>query len=301
MEVFVFFLNIQSIAVVRYIILWFSAMATTENSSKVTKEWKKLKIQELRDELSKRDSNPGAPSPSSTECVENSSDPPENAVGEGPESDVKQASPPSEDAPEKSEADNAEPPAGDEVSQLSSVTKKCEDSIMAESVGPVAAVTAVVTAVEKPSNEGEDNGVASVAGPLQLSDLEKKHRRAERFGLALQLSEEEKRNSRAARFGESANGTPKPTSPGLGEAKTSEEEKRKARAERFGLALRSSADDEAKKKARLARFGVNVKSTSLEDEKKKTRAARFASAVDGSSSEVNKKLKLDLAGTVAST
>lgn len=289
---------ISTVSVVHYIILWFPAMATTENSSKVTKEWKKLKIQELRDELSKKDSNPGAPSPSSTECLENSSDPPENAVGEGPESDVKQAAPPSEDAPEKSEAVNAEPPAGDEASQLSSVTKKCEDSITAESVAPV---TAVKAAVEKPSNEGEDNGVASVAGPLQLSDLEKKHRRAERFGLALQLSEEEKRNSRATRFGESANGTPKPTSPGLGEAKALEEEKRKARAERFGLALRSSADDEAKKKARLARFGVDVKSASLEDEKKKTRAARFAPALDGSTSEVNKKLKLDLAGTVSST
>lgn len=273
-------------------------MATTESSSKVTKEWKKLKIQELRDELSKRDPNPGAPSPSSTECLENSSDPPENAVGEGPESDVKQTAPPSEEEPEKSEAVNAEPPSGDEASQLNSVTQKCEDSTMAESVDPVADVTA---AVEKPLDEGEDNGVASVAGPLQLSDLEKKHRRAERFGLALQLSEEEKRNSRAARFGESANGTPKPTSPGLGETKISEEEKRKARAERFGLAMRSSADDEAKKKARLARFGVDVKFGSLEDEKKKARAARFAPALDGNTSEVNKKLKLDLGETVAST
>jgi len=65
--------------------------------------------------------------------------------------------------------------------------------------------------------------------------------------------------------------------------------------------LRSSADDEAKKKARLARFGVDVKSASLEDDKKKARAARFAPALDGSTSEVNKKLKPDLAGTVAST
>lgn len=289
------------IFVVYYIIFWFLVMATTENSSKVTKEWKKLKIQELRDELSKRDSNPSVPGPSSTESLGNSSDLPENAVCECPESHEKQAVPPSEDTPEKSEAVNVEPTSGDEASQLNSVTKKCEDSIMGESVDPVEAVTAVVASVEKPSNEGEDNGVASVAGPLQLSDLEKKHRRAERFGLALQLSEEEKRNSRAARFGESANGTPKPTSPGLGETKISEEEKRKARAERFGLALRSSADDEAKKKARLARFGVDVKSASLEDDKKKARAARFASALDESTSEVNKKLKPDLAETVAST
>ncbi len=37
------------------------------------------------------------------------------------------------------------------------------------------------------------------------------------------------------KFGESVNGTPKPTSPGLGETKISEEEKRKARAERSVL------------------------------------------------------------------
>ena len=36
-------------------------------------------------------------------------------------------------------------------------------------------------------------------------------------------------------FGESANGTPKPTSSGIGEAKISKEEKRKARVERFVL------------------------------------------------------------------
>jgi len=66
-----------------YIILWFQVMATTENSSKVTKEWKKLKIQELRYELSKRDSNPGAPGPSPTQCLGISPDLAENAGGEG--------------------------------------------------------------------------------------------------------------------------------------------------------------------------------------------------------------------------
>ena len=87
---------------------------------------------------------------------------------------------------EKSEAVNVEePPSGDETSQLKTVTKKCEDSIMAELVD---IVTEVVASMEKSSNEGEDNGLASVAGLLQLSELEKKHRRAERLGLALQLS-----------------------------------------------------------------------------------------------------------------
>jgi len=97
-------------------------MKTTESSSKVTKEWKKLKIQELRDELSKRDPNPGAPIPSLTECLENSSDPLKNVVGKGPESDVKQTAPLSEEELEKYEAVNVELPSRDEASQLNSVT-----------------------------------------------------------------------------------------------------------------------------------------------------------------------------------
>ena len=40
-------------------------------------------------------------------------------------------------------------------------------------------------AIEMSSYEGENKGVANVEGPLQLSDLENKHRHAERFGLAL--------------------------------------------------------------------------------------------------------------------
>ncbi|KAK8659932.1 hypothetical protein V6N13_030122 [Hibiscus sabdariffa] len=110
---------------------------------------------------------------------------------------------------------------------------------------------------------------ADSSGPV--NDIQKKIRRAERFGVPVQLSEQEKRNSRAERFG-TASG-----SKGSEASKQSEEVKRKARAERFGLAVPSTAvDDEEKKKARLARFAPYAKPDTVEGEKRKARAIRFS-------------------------
>ncbi|QCD97872.1 hypothetical protein DEO72_LG6g2585 [Vigna unguiculata] len=103
-----------------------------------------------------------------------------------------------------------------------------------------------------------------------LSDIQKKIRRAERFGISVQLSEKEKRNSRAERFGTA------PASQGS-EPSKSEELKRKARAERFGMpSPTTAADEEAKKKARLARFAPASKVDPQEEDKRKARALRFA-------------------------
>ncbi|KAE8719064.1 TerC integral membrane domain-containing protein isoform 1 [Hibiscus syriacus] len=113
----------------------------------------------------------------------------------------------------------------------------------------------------------------SVAGDTSgpVNDVQKKIRRAERFGVPVQLSEQEKRNSRAERFGTA------PCSKGSEASKQSEEVKRKARAERFGLAVPSTAVDEAeKKKARLARFAPYAKPDTVEGEKRKARAIRFS-------------------------
>ncbi|KAL1545887.1 protein MODIFIER OF SNC1 11-like [Salvia divinorum] len=101
------------------------------------------------------------------------------------------------------------------------------------------------------------------------TDIQKKMKRAERFGMPVNLSEEEKRNSRAERFG-------KASADGLDSSKQSEDLKRKARAERFGITKPVSADEEAKKKARLARFGSTPVTDSAEEDKKKARALRFS-------------------------
>ncbi|XP_038697280.1 protein MODIFIER OF SNC1 11-like isoform X2 [Tripterygium wilfordii] len=121
------------------------------------------------------------------------------------------------------------------------------------------------------------------------SSIQKKIRRAERFGMAVMLSEEEKRNSRAERFGT-----------GLrlqgSEALTkSEELKRKARAERFGLSVSSvTTGEEAKKKARVGRFAPAPKLDALEEEKRKARTARFSAPPTSSLTHVNGKGNIEL-------
>ncbi|KAI6698174.1 hypothetical protein NL676_018293 [Syzygium grande] len=112
---------------------------------------------------------------------------------------------------------------------------------------------------------------AGKGGEEPADDVQKKIRRAERFGVPVQLSEKEKRNSRAERFGTICG-------PNKSEELTkSEELKRKARAERFGvLAAPADADEVAKKKARLARFTSGKKVDPEEEEKRKARAIRFS-------------------------
>ncbi|EFJ11119.1 hypothetical protein SELMODRAFT_447133 [Selaginella moellendorffii] len=131
-------------------------------------------------------------------------------------------------------------------------------------------------------NGGKEEGVVCLESPGPLSDMEKKQRRAERFGVGLNFSEDEKRKLRASRFNAS-------DKKGVSKAKVSiesETEKKNARAARFGTANVASANEDAKKRARLDRFsGVD---SNLEAEKKKARAARFAAT----SNEENLKKKL---------
>ncbi|KAK8685359.1 hypothetical protein V6N13_041362 [Hibiscus sabdariffa] len=123
-------------------------------------------------------------------------------------------------------------------------------------------------------------------GPMNV--IQRKIRRAERFGVPVQLSEKEKRNSRAERFGTV------PTSNGSEASKQSEELRRKARAERFGIAAPSTAiDEDEKKKARLARFAPYSKPDSVEEEKRKARAIRFSNPSTSSLSQVNGKRNVE--------
>ncbi|MCL7039174.1 hypothetical protein MKW94_000794 [Papaver nudicaule] len=138
------------------------------------------------------------------------------------------------------------------------------------------------TVSQEPVNK-EDEGTKETESEPNLdetvadTDLQKKMRRAERFGVPVNLSEKDKRNTRAERFG---------TAPTIQESdaqKNSEELKRKARAERFGLPAQSVADatdQEAKKKARQDRFTPNSKTSpkidNVEEDKKKARAIRFS-------------------------
>ncbi|XWS66960.1 hypothetical protein CRYUN_Cryun05aG0245000 [Craigia yunnanensis] len=138
--------------------------------------------------------------------------------------------------------------------------------------------------------------VGSVAGDSSgpVNDVQKKIRRAERFGVPVQLSEREKRNSRAERFGTA------PSSNGSEASKQSEDLKRKARAQRFGLAVPSTATDEgAKKKARGARFAPHSKTDTVEEEKRKARSIRFSSPPSSSLPQVNGKGNIEPEAPIA--
>ncbi|XP_021775330.1 protein MODIFIER OF SNC1 11-like [Chenopodium quinoa] len=166
-------------------------------------------------------------------------------------------------------------------------TTNLTDKTTKSSDESAAAIDAVVNSKDsEESMEGTDStAVVSPTGG-SANDIEKKVRRAERFGVPVQLSEQEKRSSRAERFGVGA---------GSEASKTSEDLKRKARAERFGLSLsadeeaKKSADEEAKKKARLARFGSDTKTDTLEEEKRKARALRFSQPSSNAVQHVNGK------------
>ncbi|KAE8654296.1 TerC integral membrane domain-containing protein isoform 1 [Hibiscus syriacus] len=144
----------------------------------------------------------------------------------------------------------------------------------------------------KESEDSKTSGTAAalVAGESggPVDDVQKKIRRAERFGLPVQLSEQEKRNSRAERFGTA------PSSNGSEASKQSEELKRKARSERFGITAPATATDEEKKEARHARFAPYSKPDSVEEEKRKARAIRFSNPASSSLSQENGKGNLEL-------
>ncbi|GKD11818.1 hypothetical protein Tco_1196225 [Tanacetum coccineum] len=127
-----------------------------------------------------------------------------------------------------------------------------------------------------PVSDGSKNGVALVDDVIQ-----KKMKRAERFGMPVQLSEQEKRNSRAHRFGTV------PATQGLD--KKAQELKLKARAERFGITKSTPADEDEKKKARLARFASAANADTQEEQKKKARALRFSGSQVNASGKIESK------------
>ncbi|KAJ6303767.1 hypothetical protein OIU77_017610 [Salix suchowensis] len=158
------------------------------------------------------------------------------------------------------------------------------------------ALFTVDLAIEGPKKDSENS-----KSTAPVTDIEKKIRRAERFGITVQLSEQEKRNTRAERFGTGTGTGTGSTAQGSesDSVKKSEELKRKARAERFGIPVPPVAsDEETKKKVRLERFAPAAKTNAQEEDKRKARALRFSQSSSGSLS-INGKGDLEPEAAIA--
>ncbi|CAM8930190.1 unnamed protein product [Rhodiola kirilowii] len=165
-------------------------------------------------------------------------------------------------------------------------TKSVESTVAPAAVrNPSDEVSTKLSVDGSKDDESEEGSPAVNDEVVLVTDVRKKMKRAERFGMPLQLSEVEKRNTRAERFGSAAN------SSDTDAGKSSEDQKRKARAERFGISAETVSDEEAKKKARLAKFSATSKVDSVEDDKRKARALRFSQPSKSAVSNVNDKGK----------
>ncbi len=226
-------------------------------------EWKKMKVQALRDELLSRGLDTAGVRSTMIERLE-------DFVSKGTGTDHSVAAEKKKEV-EVQDDEAINPSERSEPAIKTMVENDIQAS--AEVANPLASKS--LEEAKEPTKVLEVNGADSGTAPL--TDLEKKQKRAERFGTELKITEDEKRRMRSARFnGASAtNGAKKETGTGTGSETLSnvspstagaEAAKRKARAERFGiggisttepaLKLQVSTDEDAKKKARLARFAA---------------------------------------------
>jgi hypothetical protein len=163
-------------------------------------DWKKMKVQELREELTSRGLDSSGlkstlverlETATAAEIVDKATNPAEGAGRKDMDLDMNVGAPVDEVDEKKigNEPITTEPPVVAEVIAAKAVpvtdnVPTVDEAVESKSAAPVEVPTPVT------------NGTAVAALP---TDLEKKQRRAERFGIELSVSEGDKRKLRAAR------------------------------------------------------------------------------------------------------
>lgn len=246
---------------------------------------KKLKVDQLREELGKRGMDTKGKKDELLERLQNAIDKEMlDAIDEEDEVGV----PPPPPAP-MSTSLPPPPPAPVQVPPPTSASKPAPGSPKPAAQSPTRMAPAVPAAPVAPSPApvapapAAEEGAAATEAESGETEEEKKRRRAERFGIP--ISEEEKKKARAERFGlvkpAAAAAAPAAGSGGGGGAggagkagKAASPAKAAAKAGPLEGVPVVDAEEEARRRARAARFGIA--DPKLEEEKKAERAKRFA-------------------------
>eukprot|EP01018_Ginkgo_biloba_P035255 Gb_18783 [translate_table: standard] len=172
-------------------------MATADSSSKGTTHWKKITVQEMQGAMDAGSLKASLKQRFSNETLHKL--PATNGANSSQQPGFESQANANDSAGNSHQAEHKEKSAVGDINVLA----PGNDGV-AKSTEPKAHSTTVPdTTVVKVSTEVHRGSGSTAAA---TSDLGKKQRRAERFGLSVQLSEDEKRKARAARFSINCNG-----------------------------------------------------------------------------------------------
>lgn len=252
-------------------------------------DFKKLKVQELRDELKKRElDTSGVKSvllarleevaQKETSAAATESKPEPEIKADGPaEAPVVQAEAAAESKEPEAAAATAATVGPTQASEAERAKKRAERFGIADAGGSTGK-TSVPSGSNAPSANGKKAGAIAKAVEADPEEVSRRKDRAKRFGLPIPTSaaeEQDKRKARAARFD-----LPAPVSTAEQKAKLEKRQQRfgataaaangtsngtaaaadpklESRAKRFGSGSIDSAELDAKKKARAERFGAS--------------------------------------------